>query len=288
MHIETVGTTFIETTGNPDKGQYRISEGLGIAFSSTDAKKKVTIAFKARKRRIAILPVINQTQNEDVPATAASSLSGCFDKLQYEIIPNEEVLAAIREEAINFDPVITAQGEQPSAKDIAAFAKRLNAMQIILVGVSLDKEKITNLWGATVKQEVMVCVDAVLYEGTSGKCQFSRKKTGKGGSNFWTGSTTGTRKSLVTDLLKATLTEYYGSIPSEQCCVRSLSTIHAALLTSPVALSLGRIILLKIHATCQPHDFTRGTTCNRQIPHSPLPTPHSPLTSPHSPLPTPH
>jgi len=94
-----------------------------ILFSEKDANRKVVISFKARRYRVAMLPLVNQSAYGGVANYTKKALTSILTDLGFIIIPGDRVLDVLREKKINVD------GDRAAA----AIAAALGARQLIIL-----------------------------------------------------------------------------------------------------------------------------------------------------------
>lgn len=196
-------------------GEYKLLADGTLRFSPADAKRKIIISYSYRPTKVAMLPVVNQSNLSYMPAAAAVPLTECLSKLGFLTLSGSDVSSAVRSEGVNFDAVLTGVGEQPSASEIAALASRIGADYLVLCTVGAGSEggqKGVLQTGATVssyrtREMVTVSVCLLLYDGCTGKNLFTKMKADKARpilGNHRTG-----RERIARVMVEGILSEYF-------------------------------------------------------------------------------
>ncbi len=80
--------------GEPQAGQYRVDSPAVFHFAAADQGASVTVRYRYQPRRIAILPVHNETTLDDPGPTLASTLRDVLQQHGYDLVPEAQVRTA--------------------------------------------------------------------------------------------------------------------------------------------------------------------------------------------------
>jgi hypothetical protein len=210
-------TTFRETASTSAKsGEYRVLADSSILFSVEDAARDVLISWKYSPLRIALLPIVNQSNVDYMPAVTIAAVTRALKSASFDLLPEAEVRAAITSDQISFDPVITGIGEVPSPERIARFAEKLNVARILLavVGSGAKKTQGFVVIGAVVvpyeeDSAAAVNLSVVMYDGATGRILLNKSKSGSK-DLAWTNKRRA-REKLVGRMVNDILSEYFGA-----------------------------------------------------------------------------
>ena len=203
---------------NPPAGEYRVLADSSLLFSTKDAGRKAIISCRASQRRIAVLPVVNQSQLDYMSTTTKEAIVENLEKQSYVVLPNSDVTAAVRAEGIDFDPAITGVGDKPSSESIMSFARKLNVSAVVLstIGKAATKEGqpgyvfMGNVLMPYSSKNATSAVSVAMFDGATAKLLFAKSKTGSKGEDLW-GGTRGPRQSLARKLVGQIFAEYFGA-----------------------------------------------------------------------------
>jgi hypothetical protein len=194
----------------PAKGQYRMLADGSLLLSTEDARQSISVRYRSVPARVAVLPVVNQSDIDYVAPATRTALDKALAAMGFEAIGDADVAAAMRAQGITFDAVTTAIGDPPTADQIACFARSLRASRVLLVVVGAGVRKgdagymaMGNLLLPISDERVSSSLALAVYDGRTGKLAFSKAKAaskdpGLGGNRA---ARTKVAQNLVHDLL---------------------------------------------------------------------------------------
>ncbi|MDO8682367.1 MAG: trypsin-like peptidase domain-containing protein [Armatimonadota bacterium] len=191
-----------ETT--PDKESYRRLADGSVLFSTQDSGRQIVLTYKARQKRAAIMPIVSTSNLDYMRNVVQEGITEALSGFSFEILPDAEVNAVVRELQINVDGLLYGIPDAVSPENITKLADKLNACYLVLAGVGSSGN--IGYWGSSAGCDVTV----VMFEGKTGKTVLTKRKSANKDTTFSLSGQRATRQRMAKGLVRKMLNEYFG------------------------------------------------------------------------------